>query len=200
MSRRPNLEARERIVCAALELFHDKGYRGTSMDDVAAAVTMKKANVFHYYPTKDDLGMAVICHAAEARKSKLQKHLAGAKDPVQAVKRLFDVMAAEMRERDCRRGELMANLAQEISDYNERLRIKVNESLRFWISELAQLFRQSRAKRFFVSTMKPDEAAEAIMSLLEGAVLMAKANRQIQPIHSARKMAVCYLRQFKNSD
>jgi len=50
----------EEILDAATRLFADKGFAGTTMQDVADGVGVHKASLFHYFATKDDLHAAVL--------------------------------------------------------------------------------------------------------------------------------------------
>jgi AcrR family transcriptional regulator len=52
-------EARARIVAAATRLFMAKGYRRTTMDDVADALGVSKGALYLYYPSKVDLLRAI---------------------------------------------------------------------------------------------------------------------------------------------
>ncbi|MEU8222147.1 TetR/AcrR family transcriptional regulator [Kribbella sp. NPDC048915] len=59
--RRRDRAAREREILEAAErIFGDRGYQGTSMDDVAAAVGVSKPLVYQYYGSKDGLFLACI--------------------------------------------------------------------------------------------------------------------------------------------
>jgi len=51
----PANRRRREIVERAAELFEDRGYHGTSLDDVAAAVGLRKASLYHYFRGKDDI-------------------------------------------------------------------------------------------------------------------------------------------------
>jgi AcrR family transcriptional regulator len=53
---------REAIVDAALALFATYGYRGTSIDAVAARVGVTDAGVLYHFGTKADLLLAVLAH------------------------------------------------------------------------------------------------------------------------------------------
>jgi AcrR family transcriptional regulator len=51
---------RQAILDAALELFADKGYFGTSLRDVAAVVGVRESALYNYFPSKDALFSALI--------------------------------------------------------------------------------------------------------------------------------------------
>jgi AcrR family transcriptional regulator len=69
--------ARDRIVTAALELFSEHGVAGTSLQMIADAVGVTKAAVYHQYPTKDEIVVAV------------------AEDELAGLERLLDAAEAE---------------------------------------------------------------------------------------------------------
>ena len=51
----PADERRKEIVDQAASLFNTRGYHGTSLEDVAAAVGLRKASLYHYFRGKDDI-------------------------------------------------------------------------------------------------------------------------------------------------
>jgi AcrR family transcriptional regulator len=53
-------EPRERILDAAAKLFSRCGYESSSIADLAAAVGVSKAAIYHYYATKQDIYDAII--------------------------------------------------------------------------------------------------------------------------------------------
>ncbi|MEV5751793.1 TetR/AcrR family transcriptional regulator [Actinoallomurus sp. NPDC052308] len=55
---------REEIVDAALELIAERGYRRASLAQVAARVGITAQGLLHYFPTKDDLLVAVLAERA----------------------------------------------------------------------------------------------------------------------------------------
>ncbi|OIQ92556.1 fatty acid metabolism regulator protein [mine drainage metagenome] len=52
-------ERRNHILLAAAELFSQQGYGGTSIRDIARRVGLLPGSVYHYYPAKEDLFVAV---------------------------------------------------------------------------------------------------------------------------------------------
>lgn len=198
MARKLNVEARRRILEAARELFLEKGLKGASMDDVAVAAGLKKANLFHYYPTKESLELAVLEQAAGEMKEQLDAQLSlEARDPVGAVASMFEQAGRGMRARRCRGGCFLGNVAQEVSDHNETIRVRVWEFLRYWTDQLASFLDRGRASGYFRPELEPRPAAEAILALFEGALLFSKASRRADPVESSKRMAVAYLEAFR---
>lgn len=53
-------ENNDRIIAAALKVFSRFGYRGTTVDQIAAETGMSKANLLYYFKRKEDIYLAVL--------------------------------------------------------------------------------------------------------------------------------------------
>jgi len=77
--RPPTLAApRERILEEAAELFARSGYDGSSISDLAGAIGVSKAAIYHYYPTKQDIYDAIILEVLEGLTHTVGRDVAGA--------------------------------------------------------------------------------------------------------------------------
>lgn len=198
MTRTLNLEAREKILDAALELIHERGYRDVSMDEVAAAAGLKKANLFHYYRTKENLGLAALDLAVRRQRDQVAERFSRAPgDPIQTIAAMFSETAEGMRRAGCHRGCLIGNLAQELSDYNEKFRGRLQEYLEYWAGELADMLERARRGGYFRRGFRPREAATALISLYEGATTVTKTRREPAALEAAGRMAVDYLKSWR---
>ncbi|MFI9616471.1 TetR/AcrR family transcriptional regulator [Streptomyces sp. NPDC052023] len=74
----PKEERQAEIVAKALELFLDRGYRGTSVAQIARGVGVVPAAVHWYFPTKDDLFAAALKSLVEGEMARIES------DPVVA--------------------------------------------------------------------------------------------------------------------
>src|SRR5258707_15815254 len=62
----PNgMSRREELLAVATKLFAARGYHGTRMDDVADAVGLNKATVYHYYASKSLILYDIYKRAAD---------------------------------------------------------------------------------------------------------------------------------------
>lgn len=74
--RKREKEQREKeIIDAAERLFIAKGFEGTSMDDIAAAVELSKPAIYRYFTNKEDLYFAVACRALDTVTAMMVKYV-----------------------------------------------------------------------------------------------------------------------------
>ncbi|TQJ95044.1 TetR/AcrR family transcriptional regulator [Achromobacter sp. SLBN-14] len=93
--RPPTLAApRERILEEAAKLFARSGYDGSSISDLAAAIGVSKAAIYHYYPTKQDIYDAIILEVLEGLTQTVGREVASA---VGGVARLRAFMVGHAR-------------------------------------------------------------------------------------------------------
>ena len=73
----PQNTRRQQVLDAAARLFANRGYHGTRIDDVASAVGMNKATVYHYYASKSLLLYDIYRQAADFTLSAVHDHTSG---------------------------------------------------------------------------------------------------------------------------
>lgn len=74
MARPPNADGqrtRQAILDAALDLFADKGYFGTSLRDVARVVGVRESALYNYFPGKEALFEALLTAESSAKAAPL---------------------------------------------------------------------------------------------------------------------------------
>lgn len=75
---------KEEIIQAAVSVFMEKGYTGTTMEDVAAELLMTKGSVYYYFKDKQEL-------LYQSQKMLLEKSIAN----IEAIKRAQDLPVIE---------------------------------------------------------------------------------------------------------
>lgn len=63
---------RARILRAAAALFHARGFEGTSMNQIAAAVGIQKSSLYHHFRSKDELLFDILRHTVDVAIGGLQ--------------------------------------------------------------------------------------------------------------------------------
>jgi len=56
---------REEILAAAAQIFREKGYHATSMQDIAEAVNLQKGSLYHHIRSKEEILASLLDHALD---------------------------------------------------------------------------------------------------------------------------------------
>lgn len=123
----------EEILDAAAQVFYEKGYDGTTIQDIADRVGMLKGSLYHYIKTKEDLLYGIIhdVHTAGLRELDALASMQGsAEDKVHEFVRRYTVFTIERRvwasvfDRDFRAlsGDRRHALIEERDRYDSALR------------------------------------------------------------------------------
>ncbi len=199
MGRRPDPKARARILEEAEHLIHLRGFHGTAMEDIARSCRMTKANLFHHYGSKEELGLAVLdAKIADYRRRRLDPLCAGA-DPAGAVERMFREAGRFFGGNGCRAGCLVGNIALEMSDLNEHFRRRASRFFEEWARSMADCLSRAKASGAFRESLEPRAMAEAIISLYEGAVMLARTRRDASVFERLGRIARSLLEQHQSS-
>ncbi|WP_370086194.1 TetR/AcrR family transcriptional regulator [Ekhidna sp.] len=83
--KRENLEAKEKILSSAEELFIQYGIRSVTMDDVARAASMSKKTLYQYFDNKDGLVTEVALNHFKKEAAEFEEISKQAKDAVHEV-------------------------------------------------------------------------------------------------------------------
>jgi AcrR family transcriptional regulator len=63
----PTSATRDKILAVALRLFADRGYAGTSVQDIVSGAKVTKPALYYYFPSKADLYQALLDRAHDER-------------------------------------------------------------------------------------------------------------------------------------
>ncbi|MEB3984091.1 TetR/AcrR family transcriptional regulator [Mycobacterium sp. 663a-19] len=84
----------EFVLHESLHLFYERGFRDTSMDDIAAAVGTQPSGLYRYFPGKVDILTALYRRAADRLSGDVAKVVARTADPGRALSALLDAYVA----------------------------------------------------------------------------------------------------------
>jgi TetR/AcrR family transcriptional repressor of nem operon len=163
---RQQVDTRQRILDVAERLVQSRGFKGFSYADVAAELGITKASLHYHFPGKAELGEALI---------------------VRYGARFMDALE-ELDGRGVLRGKRMCLcgiLAAEYETLPPPMRAAV---VRFFDENevwLARVLAQGRSDATLSFDGSPSEAAQAIISGLEGAMLVARPYDDLARFQSA---------------
>jgi len=181
---------RDKILDAAARLFHERGFQPTSLDDIVDASGVCRSNLYYHFASKEDLGLAVLDRQAERfGAGVIQGILIEEQVPARRrFKRLFATVTDELRAAAYRKGCPFGNLAAELSGVHPEFRDRLSGVFRRWERAVARCLEDGIARGEFRRDLDVDRVATAIVSQLEGAVLLTKTYGHSGPIQAAQAM------------
>ncbi|MGH7935116.1 MAG: TetR/AcrR family transcriptional regulator [Candidatus Binataceae bacterium] len=163
--------SRTSILKTARNLMLKYGYAATSVDDICSRAGVTKGSLYHFFETKEELGLAVLNGFYEEGVACVANGAyAGMDDPYLRLLALFDHLEAIGPEL-WRHGCLMGNFACELAESSPMIRRRVAEIFEELVNRLAPIFRPiARGPK------EAGELAELTLMVIEGAVIMARAH------------------------
>lgn len=160
---------REKILATARSVAQTRGYGGLSFRDLARDVGIKAASVYHYFPSKSDLGAAVAKRYWEDTAALLEALSAESADPLVALRRYPDVFrrALENDNRMC----MCSFMAAEYDDLPVPVRTEVQAFADVNVAWLAATLTDASV----VDAEDGETRARAIYAAIAGAQLLARS-------------------------
>ena len=169
---RSSTNSREAILSAARQAVQSRGYAGLNYRDLAAAVGIKHASIYHHFSTKAVLGEAVARRYWEDTAVVLDNMLAVADQPVEALHNYPNIFrtSLENENRLC----LCSFMSAEFDDLPASMKIEVQAFTDINVAWLTKVLIATG-----VPKKKSFERAQAIYAAVAGAQLVARSRNDI---------------------
>jgi TetR/AcrR family transcriptional repressor of nem operon len=174
-----SIPKREQILEAAARLVHIKGFHRTSVEDILGAAEAGKGQFYHYFRSKDDVGLAIVDRAAAQMGSTLLKRLEDGRG-LDAIVGMLDCLVATARENQCGGGCPLGNLAAEMSDLHEEFRSKLALIFESWRGVVERALRAAQLRGEIRSDVEIEELSFLVLSTIQGGILLAKVKRDVR--------------------
>ena len=179
----PKPSHREKLLQVGLQVVHERGFRGASVRDIVQAAGVPQGSFTNHFASKEAFGLEVVeRYAAQAEATMAQtlrnEHLA----PLQRLRAFVERSKTGFADDGPRNGCLLGNFSAEANDCGEALRGRVVQALAAMRDALAVCLRAAVAAGELAPSTDCDESAEFILAALQGATLLAKAQRSARPL------------------
>jgi TetR/AcrR family transcriptional repressor of nem operon len=184
-----------RIIHAAADLFHQKGARATSPDEIIEASQTGKGQFYYYFKNKEDLVHEVLQTYLDAIKtgtSPIDYELNSWRD----LEQWFATHLELQKRHGMTRGCPFGTLGNEVSANDELIRQDVNLIFEVVKHKLAAFFLKEKAKGRLASRADPQRMADFCLATIQGGMLMGKVKRSSEPVEAAAREAVAHLKSY----
>ena len=166
-------KTREHILKKSRKLFTLHGFQNTSINEVIAATKVKKGNLYYHFPSKEELGLAVLIDAADEFSIILDKSLVG-ESPTQKIVNSCQTIMELMQQTNFVGGCLFGNTALEMSGSTPRFREILQKLFSNWSKRLElEILKAGKIKTLPLPS-SPTVLATSIVALLEGGIMLSR--------------------------
>lgn len=179
-------DTRARIIEAAMELFWLKGYGSTSIADILSRSQVNSGSLYHVFPGKQDLLVAVLeAYRDGIGPMLLEPAWAGVDDPVEKVFALLGKYRSLIVETECEYGCPIGSLALELHEADPAVRKLLAQNFENWVAAVASSLEGARDR--FPRGTDLRALAELALTVMEGGVMQARTHRDV--VHFDRSVS-----------
>jgi TetR/AcrR family transcriptional repressor of nem operon len=183
---------RDRLVFAALRLFAEKGYGSTSVADVRQAADVHSGSLYHFFPGKQDLLLAVLQAYCEGiGPMLLQPAWQGVDDPIEKIFALLAQYRRSLTMTECQYGCPIGSLALELHEPDPPVRKLLAKNFEGWVLAIKGCLDDAGDR--LPAALNRRELAEFILTTMEGAVMQARTYRDIKRYDNSVRQLRAYM-------
>ena len=175
---------RERLVDAARDLFLRQGYTATGIAQILQAAGANSGSLYHFFPTKEDLLLAVL----DWYRNHIWSDLLGpifdrVSDPIERIFALLDGYRQMLLMTEFTHGCPIGNLAIEVCESIPSAREVININFTNWQKAIQQCLDEAAGR--FPDDVDTTQLATFVLTTMEGGVMLARSYRSLEPFDAA---------------
>ncbi len=113
---------RELVLQNAMNVFWEKGYNGTSMQDLVMATGLNRSSIYNSFGSKLKLYQDTLVHYQKETGGMFQKALVKAKNPLEAIRLIFEGFLPEIISDQKSKGCFSMNCKAEMGNQDQDIR------------------------------------------------------------------------------
>ena len=193
-TREPDV-TRAKILKAAFDEIHRRGFQAASLDRILAEAGVTKGALYHHFPDKASLGYAVVDEVV--RGFLLERWLgsleASTGDPLAAIQRTLRLRGTTLTAHEVELGCPLNNLTQEMSPLDEEFRRRIDAIFDEWRGAFARAIERAQAAGTVRKDVDAQQVAAFLVAAAEGSFGLAKGARSRKMFRSNMELLVDYL-------
>jgi TetR/AcrR family transcriptional regulator, lmrAB and yxaGH operons repressor len=173
-------DSRSRMIHAAAELFGQRGYYATTFSDVVGESGAPRGSTYFHFPGgKAELAREAIARAGDEVEEMVAQAARHADDPGSLVRALAQTMAGRFERSGYHRGCAIATMVLELAPRDEEFSADFDSVFARWRAALVTGF-----EPLGIAPGRAAVLAGLTMSALEGALVLSRAARSIEPFNT----------------
>ena len=189
MATMPKPSHRDKILHEGLKVVHANGFANASVRDIVRAAGVPQGSFTNHFGSKEAFGLEVIDLYFANSLEVFQRTLRNDElPPLQRLRKYIDEGKNRLNRDSMRTGCLFGNFTAEASEHSEAIRLRLLEIFGEVRRSVAYCLRAAVKAGELSPSLDCDETAAFIVASLQGANLMAKAERSPEPVERLKEI------------
>ena len=168
------------MISAAGSLFRRQGYDGTGLNEVLDRSGAPRGSLYFHFPGgKEELAIAAVDASASGFRNAIEAVLDSTDDAGEALARVVELQLQDLERTEYRRGCPIAAVSLDGAGGSEQVRDACARAFEHWTRVIAAKLHGAGWTR-----ATADEQALLILSGYEGALMLARASRDPEPLRA----------------
>ena len=180
-------KTRQYIVDRAAVLFNQRGFSGTSMDDIMRATGLSKGGLYGNFRSKEDISVAAFDHAVEVVKKQVAMRTHIIENALDKLKAVVYFYKEHLFNPPVEGGCPILNTSIEADDNNPILRERVVAALKYWHERIVITLKYGIKRNEVRPDADLEHFATLFISILEGGIMLSRIFQSPKPFESTTK-------------
>jgi TetR/AcrR family transcriptional regulator, transcriptional repressor for nem operon len=190
-------QTRQHIVHEAARLFNRCGYAGTSMQDLMAVTGLKKGGIYNHFASKDELAIAAFAYAVQQVSQRQWQAVKAARGGELRLRAMVLAFINNFDEISAWGGCPLMNMAIDSDDTHPQLRVQAQLAMQTWYDLITRITQKAIDQGEFQANVEAAAVATIIISVLEGALALARLQGNSTPMTHAQTHLDEYIARLK---
>ena len=181
------------VLKKAKEVFCEKGYNGTSMDDLVQATGLSRSSIYDTFGDKHGLFLKCLNQYRCNQQGSLMQMFSKTDDPKKKIRSIFDYIIKDILADKDRKGCLLVNVSMELAAVDKEVADIACESM----EEMEQLFyawiKEGQTKGEIAKKFTPKALARHLYSSLMGLRVSARSRPEADALREIAKITLSIL-------
>jgi len=183
----------ETVLQKATAIFWNKGYNGTSMDDLTKATGLSRSSLYNSFGDKHALFMRCLQYYLSDQQKALMKAVNTTDSPLKKIKIAFRNIIDVLLKDDKRNGCLMVNTTTELSNLDEEIGALALKNTNGMEHVFQQWVKEAQQQGEISKTFTPQAIARHLYNTYSGLHVNAQARPDRKSLEDIVKVALSVL-------
>jgi TetR/AcrR family transcriptional regulator, transcriptional repressor for nem operon len=176
-------DTKQRIIEAAARAMIEKSYNGVGLNEILSAAGVPKGSFYHFFKSKENLGIAVIEMAAADKLERIRSFATlRTESPLTRLRHLYEWVRQDISEGNVRTECVLCKLALEQASLSQPMREAIRSSFDQYKVLVAQIIREAQAVGEIDPNLDADSLSDFLSVSLQGALVRVEIDGGLQPL------------------